>query len=107
MAHLILITTTSDDRDELVTIANHLVESRLAACCQIGSPISSVYTWEGKTESANEWVCSIKTLKRLFWDVEKAIAELHHYDEPQIVAVDICEASKGYQQWVSRSVRKP
>ena len=107
MANLILITTTSDDRNELEKIAAHLIAERLAACCQIGSPVTSVYTWEDKTESSNEWVCSIKTVKRLFGLVEKAITEIHHYDEPQIVAVDICEASQGYQQWVEQSVRKP
>lgn len=104
MDDMILITTTSDNREELEKIAALLIEQKLAACCQISGPIASWYTWNDKLESTNEWVCSIKTLKRQFTDVKIAIARLHHYDEPQIVAVDICCASDGYKNWVRNSM---
>ncbi len=104
MDNLILITTTSDNREELECIAAHLVERNLAACCQISGPISSWYRWHEKTESTLEWVCSIKTIQRRFSDVEIAISKLHHYDVPQIVAVEICNSSKGYETWVQESV---
>ena len=101
MDSLILLTTTSDDRTELEKIAAQLVQRKLAACCQIGDqPITSWYRWEGKTESTSEWVCEIKTIKRRFAEVAQAIGELHHYEEPQIVAIEICAASEGYQKWV-------
>ena len=99
---LILITTTSDDRAELERIASRLVELKLAACCQIGGPITSVYTWEGKTDSSQEYVCSIKTRKRLFEDVANEIKALHHYEIPQIVSVEISNASDSYRDWVIR-----
>lgn len=106
MDRLILITTTSDDRKELEAIAQYLVKEKLAACCQVGDQsITSWYSWKGQTESTTEWVCAIKTLGRLFPEVEQTIAELHHYDEPQIVAVEICSASEGYQRWVRDGVK--
>ena len=104
MDKMSLVTTTSDDRAELEKIAADLVERKLAACCQISGPISSWYTWNGQLESTQEWVCSIKTLESLFTEVEKTIAQIHHYDQPQIVAVEIGAASKGSEQWMRESV---
>lgn len=104
MDRLILITTTSDDRGKLEEIAANLIEQRLAACCQVGGPIVSWYRWQGQTESTNEWVCTIKTVKRLFPEVRDAILKLHHYDQPQIIAIDIADSSEGYQKWVIDSV---
>ena len=106
MDSLIQITTTSDDRAELERIASQLVEQRLAACCQISGPITSLYTWNGQLESANEWNCVIKTVKRCYSEVEDLITRLHHYDEPQIIALDICLASDGYQNWVRQIVNR-
>ena len=104
MAELILITTTSDDRDELELIAAKLIEFGHAACCQISGPIDSVYRWEGKVETSSEWVCSIKTLKDRFAAVADEISNMHHYDTPQIVAVEIVDASDSYREWVLANV---
>lgn len=106
MDSLIQITTTSDDREELERIASQLVELRLAACCQISGPITSWYTWNGQIESASEWTCVVKTVKHCYSDVEDLITRLHHYDEPQIIALEICLASQGYQNWVRQIVKQ-
>ena len=100
MDNLIQVTTTSDDREELEKIAAHLVERKLAACCQVSGPMTSWYSWNDQLQSTQEWTCSIKTLKSRFADVAFAISNLHHYDEPQIVAVDICSTSEGFENWV-------
>jgi periplasmic divalent cation tolerance protein len=104
MEPLVLITTTSDDRKKLEEIAAQLIELKLAACCQLSGPITSWYRWQGQTESAQEWVCTIKTTQRRFPEVRDKILELHHYDQPQIVAIDIGDASTGYRKWVTESV---
>ena len=45
----IVVTTTSDDRKQLMNLAHKSVEKNIAACAQIGaSPVTSVYRWEGK-----------------------------------------------------------
>ena len=107
MNSIIQISTTSDDRDELNSIASNLIENRLAACCQISGPVSSLYTWQGKTESTAEWVCNIKTTRQQYANVEEAITRLHHYEQPEIIAVEIIAASKGYQKWVCNCVAEP
>ncbi len=98
--NLIQITTTSDDKLELEQIAATLVERGLAACCQIRGPITSIYRWKDKTESSQEWTCSIKTRKQLFSTVTAVIKDAHHYEVPQITAVEICNVSHSYLEWV-------
>lgn len=103
MEKMILITTTSDDRAELEKIAAHLVENRLAACCQISGPITSWYTWKGELISRDEWVCSIKSVENLYLRIEKTILEVHHYDLPQVMCVEISQTSEAFDEWVRSS----
>ncbi|MEL7497518.1 MAG: divalent-cation tolerance protein CutA [Planctomycetota bacterium] len=101
---LIQIITTSDKRDELENIATRLVKQRLAACCQIDGPITSIYSWNDNVESAEEFRCTIKTLADNFDAVKSMILELHSYQQPQIVSLKIEQAEPGFQQWVETSV---
>ncbi len=100
----ILISTTSDDREELVAIAERLIGDRLAACCQITGPLTSFYRWQGKIEQSNEWMCLIKTQTELYAAVEQAIREQHHYVEPEIIATEINLGSAGYLKWIDENV---
>ena len=53
--------TTTDVRSDAERLARDLVERRLAACVQVLGPISSTYRWRGSIETADEWLCLIKT----------------------------------------------
>ena len=100
MKSYIQVTTTTKTKEQAQTIAQHLVESRLAACVQITGPVTSIYRWKGKVENAREWLCVIKTTNELYLAVEAAIKRLHSYETPEIVAVPIVKGSKEYLQWI-------
>ena len=100
MNDCIQITTTIDSQEGAQKIAQALVERRLAACVQVSGPVSSTYWWQGKLEVAQEWICAIKTRAELYGRAEKAIRELHAYDEPEIIAVPIVRGSQGYLDWI-------
>ena len=51
-------------------------------------------------ETANEWLCLIKTREALFEKVETAIKKLHPYETPEIIAVPIIKGSKEYLNWL-------
>ena len=104
-SEFIQISTTCDDREVLEKIATRLVESKVAACCQIEGPVTSVYRWEGKLESAPEFRLLIKTRAESFSSVEETIAELHSYQLPQITAVPIVAVSEGYAAWIRENIR--
>lgn len=100
---IIAIMTTTDSLDEARSIASVLVERQLAACAQI-SPIQSYYTWQGTVQNDEEYRVFIKTTDDRYADVEAAILELHSYELPAVVALDITRAYGPYTEWVTESV---
>ena len=104
MSEAIQIVTTTDNQASAQKIAENLVETRLAACVQIEGPVTSVYRWKGNVETAEEWRCTIKTVRRLYRDVEHRIRQLHSYDEPEILATTVDEGSDSYLDWLGDQV---
>jgi periplasmic divalent cation tolerance protein len=104
MREAIQVTTTTATKADAERIAAALVERRLAACVQVGGPITSCYRWQGKVETAEEWLCAAKTTRAAYDQVEQAIRQLHPYDEPEIIAVPIVAGSAGYLAWLEQQV---
>ncbi len=102
MVDALQIFTTVDDRDVADRIANALVSRRLAACVQITGPVTSVFRWQGKIETSQEWLCIIKTQPSRYSAVEAAILEFHTYQVPEIVAVPIVAGASGYLAWLQQ-----
>jgi len=101
MTEIIQITTTTETRKQAEDLALALVEKRLAACVQITGPLRSIYRWQEKVEHADEWLCTVKTHKTLFAEVEVAIRQLHRYECPEILAVPIVAGSAAYLEWLN------
>jgi periplasmic divalent cation tolerance protein len=106
MGKYIQMYTTTETRQYAEAIASALVEQKLAGCVQIIGPIVSTYRWEGDIECEEEWLCSIKTSKELFTDVEKTIKLIHPFNVPEIIAVPIVEGSSDYLTWLGEQVAK-
>ena len=81
-----------------------LVEKRLAACVQIGSPILSVYRWKGEIEESSEIPLAIKSSRELFPRIQAEIKRLHSYEVPEIVALPIVDGAEDYLLWLEREV---
>jgi periplasmic divalent cation tolerance protein len=102
MTDFIEVHTTIDSAEAAQKIADAVVGKRLAACVQVSGPITSTYWWQGKMEQAQEWLCTAKTRRDLYPALEQAIREIHTYDEPEILATQVIEGSRGYLDWVER-----
>jgi len=100
MTSFIQVTTTTETNEQAQRIAQVVVERRVAACAQIVGPISSTYWWKGKIETAQEWLCVMKTRSDLYQDLEAAIRENHPYEVPEILAVPIQHGSQPYLDWM-------
>jgi periplasmic divalent cation tolerance protein len=105
MATYIQVTTTTETEADTQTIASAVVEKRLAACAQVVGPITSTYWWQGKIESAEEWLCVVKSKAALYEELERAIRAIHPYKEPEIVAAPIVRGSAGYLAWLDENTR--
>ena len=107
MEGFIQVTTTADKRADAERIARSLVEMRLAACVQIVGPITSIYRWKGKIETAGEWLCLIKSREENYGAVEQAIRSLHPYETPEIIAVPVTAGSRDYLDWLRGELTAP
>ena len=56
----------------------------------------------GKIENADEWICHIKTVAARLDEVVSMIRDLHTYDEPEIIAVEIKGGSPSYLDWIAQ-----
>jgi periplasmic divalent cation tolerance protein len=106
MTEFIQVTTAIDTKEGAQKIAQTLVERRLAACVHVAGPITSTYWWQGKLEIEEEWTCAAKTRRDLYDTVEKAIREVHPYNEPEVIALPIVEGSQSYLAWIEQETAK-
>jgi len=105
MTSFIEIQITSATEDEAIRLGKILVEAKLAACAQISGPIQSIYVWEGAQESAQEWVCCLKSRESLFSELVAVVRKHHSYQCPQIVAVPILKTNDDYLQWMEEMTK--
>ncbi|WP_281950970.1 divalent-cation tolerance protein CutA [Nitrosophilus kaiyonis] len=96
----ILVLSTASNKEEAKKIANILVKEKLAACVNIIDNIFSVYEWKNEICEDNEVLMIIKTKKDKFENLSKKIKEIHSYEVPEIIALDITEGSKEYLNWI-------
>ena len=102
MTGAIVVSTTAGSMDEAETIAQALLERRLAACVQL-APIASRYLWEGETAREDEILLLIKTRAALFDEVAAAIRAAHSYETPEIIATSVSAGSHDYLKWLAES----
>jgi periplasmic divalent cation tolerance protein len=94
-ACMIYVTVGSDT--EARKIATALVSEKLAACVNILGPATSIYTWKGRMEEAQEVVMVCKTRRSQAQAAAARIKKLHSYEVP-CIAVYGMEA--GYPQFL-------
>ena len=102
----IQVFTTTEKKEDAEKISKALVEKRLAGCIQVVGPIISTYWWKDNVETAEEWLCIIKSKKDIFNELEKSIKEIHPYEVPEIIAMPVVAGSDDYLLWLSKELRK-
>ena len=107
MSEYIQVATTVATEKQAGAIAALLVEQRLAACVQVVGPMTSHYRWQGKIETAGEYLCLAKSRAALYPEIEAAIKTIHPYEVAEIIAMPIIAGSKEYLAWLGAEVREP
>ena len=108
MTDKILVLVTCGSAKQAHRIARSLVELRLAACVNIlEDPVRSIYRWKGRVESAKEILLAIKSSRKNFAKLERAIKKIHTYDVPEIIALPIERGSREYLAWIAESLQPP
>lgn len=100
--NIVVIQTTCSSKEEAKKIAKVLVVEKLAACVQL-SEIESFYNWNNEFCCDNETLLNIKTIKENFEKIKSRILELHSYDLPEIIQLDITNASEEYLKFIGEN----
>ena len=103
MSNARIVLTTAASQEEARKIAHALVERRLAACVNIVPQIESIYRWQQKIETATEWLLLIKTQAESFERIRAAIKELHSYELPECVMLEVAAGSSEYLNWIAEN----
>lgn len=106
MTEFLQITTTVGTRQDAERIATELVSRRLAGCVQINGPIASTFRWQGKIETADEWLCIVKTGRDQLDGIRNVLAEIHPYDVPELIATPIVDGGEAYLKWLEEQLGK-
>ena len=100
MMQPILIFTQCDTSEEAEEIADAILNRTLAAAVQIIGPISSRYRWQDKIHKKQEWLVMIKTNDSREGEIKRLIRELHSYELPGILKLNIAGGERQYLQWI-------
>jgi periplasmic divalent cation tolerance protein len=93
--------STTDSKDEAEKIAKALVGEGLAACVNIISGVRSIYRWNGKICDEGELLLVMKLTGEKREGLKSRLAELHHYDVPELVFLPIADGLPKYLSWLT------
>jgi periplasmic divalent cation tolerance protein len=102
----VVVLTTAGSEEEAAKIAQALVERRLAACVNVIPGVRSTYRWQGAVQTDTEWLLVVKTDRDRFPEVRSTIKELHSYEVPEAVMLEIDDGDPGYLAWLADNVRR-
>jgi len=101
-----LVLTTVANPEEAAILGGALVEEHLAACATLIPAVQSIYRWQGAVESATETMLLIKTGPEQLDALEARLHELHSYEVPEFLVLDVDAASQPYLDWMKENLRQ-
>jgi periplasmic divalent cation tolerance protein len=95
-----IVLMTAADKTEAERIAKALVSEGLAACVNVVESCKSVYRWKGELVKDSEALMIAKTHGSKFTEIERRVSELHSYDVPEIIGIDLGSIANGYREFL-------
>jgi periplasmic divalent cation tolerance protein len=104
MKSVVVLTTVGSGFDAR-TLAEQLVEEKLAACVNVIPQLYSVYRWQGRVEQDEEQLLLIKTAADRLDALQEKLLRVHPYETPEFVVLPIDELRGPYAQWFAAVLR--
>lgn len=99
----LIVFCTCPDEACAATLAQALVERRLAACVTRLPGAVSVYRWRDTVECGHEVQLLIKTTAPRFAALRDAVISLHPHELPELIAVEAVAGLPRYLEWIDES----
>ena len=100
MSTVSVVMMTVPDEPVAVSIVGTVVEERLAACGNLLPKIRSIYRWQGEICDDTEVLVMLKTAQSRFTELKKRLIELHPYECPEVIQIEVQDGSTDYLSWV-------
>jgi periplasmic divalent cation tolerance protein len=97
---VLVVLVTAVNQGEAVKIGKKVVAAKLAACVSIIPGIQSIYRWKGKVVKEQEALLIMKSTKKCYRALERAVKTMHTYETPEIIALPIEAGFGRYIEWV-------
>ena len=81
-------------------IARTVLEERLVACVNVVSGVKSLYWWKGEIQDDSETMLVIKTPTETYAKLERRLIEIHPYQVPEVISLEVVDGSRSYISWV-------
>lgn len=96
-----LFYVTAPDLKVAEEISRVLISEKIAACTNILPKMISFYMWKENLERSEEVVLLIKSFSDNKSKITARIQDLHPYEIPCVLELDIHSANKIYGEWMT------
>ena len=100
----ILVVLCTCPPDQAETLAELLIERKLAACVNVTPSVRSLYFWQGRMQRDEEALLIIKSSEAAWPALERTLKEHHPYEVPEIIALPVVRGSTAYLEWVEENL---
>ena len=94
------------DEDEGLSIAQKVVDKKLATCANLYPNIKSVFNYQNQIQTQEEAVLLLKTTVQAYDELERFIIEIHSYDDPCVLKLPIEGGAADFMSWIKDTVVK-
>ncbi len=103
MSARLVALSTAPSAEVAEQLARALVGEGLAACVNVVPGVTSYYRWKGELQRDAEWLLVIKTRAGRLEAIEAALARLHPYEVPELLALKVEDGLPSYLAWLDES----
>ena len=95
-----VVLVTAPNEEVASAIARTLVEEARIACATLVPRVRSIYRWQGALSDESEVLMVLKAPEREFDALRARIVELHPYEVPEIIRLEVAGGHLPYLDWV-------
>jgi periplasmic divalent cation tolerance protein len=101
----VLFYITAPHTEAARTLAQSLLNKKLAACVNMFEGVTSLYVWQGQCEEQSEIILIGKTLSSHTQPLIEHVKSIHPYECPCVVTFPILQGNTDFLQWIAQNVQ--
>ncbi len=101
-----IVLTTVGSREEASRMGRTLVEEHLAACASSVPGVESIYRWKDLIQTDTEILLILKTETGKLEALQARLHELHSYETPEFLVVQVETGSQRYVEWLNACLER-